>query len=94
MNLKSKLMGMDTALIDKGAMISMMSQEYCEDHGYEIQPLDQLVPIEGSGGRHSLFRLCGCQNANSRDQLFQTRCSHAYELHNYLLSSMGTILSG
>ena len=31
-------------------MISMMSKGYCEEHGYEIQPLDQLVSIEGSGG--------------------------------------------
>ena len=38
------------ALIDSGAMISMMSKEYCDTHGYEIHPLDQLVPIEGSGG--------------------------------------------
>ena len=38
------------ALIDSGAMISMMSRGYCEEHGYEIQPLDQLVPIEGSRG--------------------------------------------
>ena len=41
-----------TALIDSDAMISMMSKEYCDTHGYEIQPLDQLVPIEGSGGAH------------------------------------------
>ena len=47
------------ALIDSGAMISMMSKGYCDEHGYEIQPLDQLVPIEGSeGSRCSLFRLC------------------------------------
>ena len=39
-----------TALIDSSAMISMMSREYCDKHGYEIQPLDQLVPIEGRGG--------------------------------------------
>ena len=38
------------ALIDSGAMISMMSQGYCGEHGSEIQPLDSLVPIEGSGG--------------------------------------------
>ena len=30
-------------------MISMMSKECCDALGYEIQPLDQLVPIEGSG---------------------------------------------
>ena len=39
-----------TALIDSGAMISMMSKGYCDEHRYEIQPLDQLVPIEGSVG--------------------------------------------
>ena len=38
------------ALIDSGAMIWMMSKGYCDDHGYEIQQLDWLVPIEGSGG--------------------------------------------
>ena len=37
-------------LIDSGAMISMMSKGYCDEHGYEIQPLDWLVPIGGSGG--------------------------------------------
>ena len=37
-------------LIDSGAMISMMSKDYCYEHGYEIQPLEHLVPIEGSGG--------------------------------------------
>ena len=31
-------------------MISMMSKGYCDEHGYEIQPLDHLVPIEGSRG--------------------------------------------
>ena len=38
------------ALIDSGTMISMMSKDYCYEHGYEIQPLEHLVPIEGSGG--------------------------------------------
>ena len=38
------------ALIDSGAMILMMSRGYCDEHGYEIQPLDHLVLIEGSGG--------------------------------------------
>ena len=27
------------ALINSGAMISMMSKEYCDEHEYEIQPL-------------------------------------------------------
>ena len=28
----------------------MMTKGYCDEHRYEIQPLDQLVPIEGGGG--------------------------------------------
>ena len=31
-------------------MISLMSKEYCDEHEYKIQPLDQLVSREGSGG--------------------------------------------
>ena len=31
-------------------MISMMGKGYCGEHGYDIQNLDYLVPIEGSGG--------------------------------------------
>ena len=31
-------------------MISVMSNGYCDEHGYDIQPLDWLVPIKGSGG--------------------------------------------
>ena len=31
-------------------MILMMSKGYCDEHGYEIQPLDHLVPIEDSRG--------------------------------------------
>ena len=38
------------ALIDSGSMIFMLSKGYCDEHGYEIQPLDKLAPIEGSGG--------------------------------------------
>ena len=38
------------ALIGSGAMILMMSNDYCYEHGYEIQPLENVVPIEGSGG--------------------------------------------
>ena len=37
------------ALIDSGAMILMMSKGYCYEHRYKIQPLEHLVPIEGSG---------------------------------------------
>ena len=38
---KIKIYGkLGTTLIHSSTMISMMSQEYCEDHGYEILPLD------------------------------------------------------
>ena len=38
------------ALIDSEAMTLMMSKGYCEEYGYEIQPLDKLFPIKGCGG--------------------------------------------
>ena len=38
------------SLINSVAMILMMSRGYCDEHGYEIQPLDHLVLIEGSTG--------------------------------------------
>ena len=41
--------------IDSGAMVLMMSKGYYDKHRYEIQPLDQLVPIEGSGGADVLY---------------------------------------
>ena len=31
-------------------MILMMIKGYCDEHGYEIQLFNRLVPIEGSGG--------------------------------------------
>ena len=38
------------ALFNSGAMISMMSKDYCHERGYKIQLPEHLVPIEGSGG--------------------------------------------
>ena len=38
------------ALIDSGAMILMMTKDYCYEHRYQVQPLEHLVAIEGSGG--------------------------------------------
>ena len=37
------------ALIDSSAMILMKGKNYCYEHGFKIQPLEHLVPIEGSG---------------------------------------------
>ena len=38
------------ASVDSGTMILLMSKDYCYEHGYKIQPLEHLVPIEGNGG--------------------------------------------
>ena len=57
------------ALNDSGAMILMISRDYCYEHGYEIQPLEHLVPIEGSGGsKCSLLGVCRGPNVHSWNQ--------------------------
>ena len=38
------------SLINSGAMFSMMNKDYCHEQGYEIQLLENLVPMEGSRG--------------------------------------------
>ena len=38
------------ALTDSGAMILMIISGYCDEHGYDIQPLNHLVLTEVSGG--------------------------------------------
>ena len=38
------------ALVDLGAQVSNISAQLCEDLGLEIQPLGQLLEIEGTGG--------------------------------------------
>ena len=39
-----------TALIDLGAQVSNISTQLCKDLGLEIQPLGQLLELEGTGG--------------------------------------------
>ena len=39
-----------TALIDLGAQVSNISMQLCEDLDLEIQPLGQLLELEGTGG--------------------------------------------
>ena len=38
------------ALVDLGAQVSNISTQLCEELGLEIQPLDQLLELEGTGG--------------------------------------------
>ena len=62
-------------------MILMMSKGYCEEHGYEIQPLVRLAPIEGSGGADIPYlgyvevRMC-IQGISSLDQNVLILFSH------------------
>ena len=37
------------ALVDSGAQVSMMSAQLCEELGLKIQPLGQLLELEGTG---------------------------------------------
>ena len=38
------------ALVDLGAQVSTMSAQLCEELGLKIQPLGQLLELEGTGG--------------------------------------------
>ena len=39
-----------TTLIELGAQVSSISAEFCEDLTLQIQPLGQLLELEGTGG--------------------------------------------
>ena len=39
-----------TALVDSGAQVSTISAKFCEELDLEIQPLGQLLELEGTGG--------------------------------------------
>ena len=39
-----------TALIDMGAQISTITCNFCEEHGYEIHLVKQMLHLEGTGG--------------------------------------------
>ena len=39
-----------TALVDTGSQVTHISLEYCQAMGIPINPIDQLVHIEGAGG--------------------------------------------
>ena len=46
-----------TAVIDTRAQVSTITQDFCEEHRYEIHPIKQMLCLEGTGG--SLFHTCG-----------------------------------
>ena len=41
-----------TALLDTGSQITHVSEAFCQAYQIQINPLDQLVEIEGTGGQY------------------------------------------
>ena len=50
-----------TALLDTGSQVTHISLEYCQAMGIPINPIDQLVNIEGAGG---YYKLCGLHRSH------------------------------
>ncbi len=40
-----------TALLDTGAQISFVSQQYCNQMGFEIHPIEKLIDFKGANGK-------------------------------------------
>ena len=38
------------ALINTGAQVSTINRDFCEQHGYDIYPVKQMLHLEGMGG--------------------------------------------
>ena len=51
-----------TALLDTGSQVTHISLDYCQAMGIPINPIEQLVNIEGAGG---WYRLCGLHRSRS-----------------------------
>ena len=41
-----------TALLDTGSQVTHVSQDFCLSKGFQINPISQLVDIEGMGGQY------------------------------------------
>ena len=46
-----------TALLDTGSQITHVSEAFCQAKGIQINPLNHLVEIEGTGGQYKICRL-------------------------------------
>ena len=51
-----------TALLDTGSQVTHISLDYCQAMGIPINPIEQLVNIEGAGG---CYRICGLHRSRS-----------------------------
>ena len=45
-----------SALLDTGSQISTLSESFCSQLGLSIQPLDDLLKVEGAGGQPVLYK--------------------------------------
>ena len=46
-----------TALLDTGSQVTHVSEAFCQAKGLQVNPLNQLVEIEGTGGQYKVCRL-------------------------------------
>ena len=51
-----------TTLLDSGSQVTHISHDYCQAKGIPINPISQLVNIEGTGRYHRIFGLHLRQN--------------------------------
>ena len=85
-------------LIDSGAMILMMSMGYFDENGYEIQPLDKLVPIEGSGGAdvpylgYAEVRMCILGISSFKQDILMLVSNTTTRYHQRVLIQVGSCI--
>ena len=71
-----------TTLIDLGAQVSSVSSQFCKDLALQIQPLGQLLELEGTGAQPSYT--LGLWRSTSRSQgsetIMRMCCCWSYQL--------------
>ena len=45
-----------TALLDTGSQITHVSEAFCQAKGLQINPLNHLVEVKGTGGQYKICR--------------------------------------
>ena len=79
-----------TCLVDTGATVTIVSEDFCDQAGLKIQPLEQLVTISATGGTPTLPRLySGYFRVSSHSQLLR-RSGDVGDLWHYSLCIQST----
>ena len=73
------------ALIGPGAQVLSISAQLCEDLTLQIQPLGQLLVLEGMRCSHPIPQICGGKPPDSRDKRLQQGCAAVGYPHHDLL---------